>query len=257
MILAILQARLSSSRLPGKVLMPILGKPMLLRQIERVSRSHCVDKLCIATTTDPTDDPIEQLCEQHGIACFRGSMDDVLDRYYQASKEYNAEHIVRLTGDCPLADPAMIDNVIRYYLEGGYDFVSNCVHPTFPDGLDMAVFKRSVLDESWQKAVLPSHREHVTAYARQQEERYKIGSFEGAHDYSGMRWTVDEKEDYNFVVKVYEELYPKNHAFTSEDVFELLAERKDIATINARFTRNEGLLKSLAEDERWLKRNDG
>lgn len=225
---------------------------MLLRQIERVSRSKLIDRLCIATTTDVSDTPIVDLCEEHGIACFRGSMNDVLDRYYQAAKSYSAEHIVRLTGDCPLADPEVIDAVIRYYMDGDYDFVSNCIRPTFPDGLDVAVFRWQVLEQSWREARLPSHREHVTSYARLAEGRYRIGSYEGPCDHSGMRWTVDEKEDYDFIVRVYEELYLENSEFTFEDVVALLLEQKDIASINARFTRNEGLLKSLAEDEKWL-----
>jgi len=255
MILALLQARLSSSRLPGKVLMPILGMPMLLRQIERVSRSKHIDKLCVVTTTDASDNPLVEQCEKHDILYYRGSMDDVLDRYYQATEIYGAEHIVRLTGDCPLADPEVIDDVIRYYMDGGYDFVSNCIRPTFPDGLDVAVFNRTVLEESWREAVLPSHREHVTLYARQTEGRYRVGSYEGLHDLSHMRWTVDEKDDYDFVVWVYEELYPENPRFESEDVISLLVKNKDVASINSHFIRNEGLLKSLAEDEKWLKRN--
>ncbi|MDT8375577.1 MAG: glycosyltransferase family protein [Mariprofundaceae bacterium] len=255
MILAILQARMSSSRLPGKVLKPVLGVPMLLRQIERISRSRLIDKLCVATTSDATDNPVSKLCEENSIPCFRGSMDDVLDRYYQAAKKHGAEHIVRLTGDCPLTDPAVIDDVIRFYVDGNYDFVSNCICPTFPDGLDVAVFSRAVLEESWREAMLPSHREHVTSYARQAEGRYKIGSYEASCDRSHLRWTVDEKDDYDFVVRVYEELYPENPAFTSEDVVSLLSEKKDIASINSRFIRNEGLLKSLAEDQEWLKRN--
>jgi len=234
--------------------MPVLGMPMLLRQIERVSRSELIDKLCVVTTTDASDDALVEQCEKHGILHYRGSMNDVLDRYYQAAKMYGAEHIVRLTGDCPLADPEVIDDVIRYYLDGDYDFVSNCIHPTFPDGLDVAVFSRAVLEESWREAVLPSHREHVTSYVRQAAEKYRIGSYEAPYDYSHMRWTVDEKEDYDFIVRVYEEIYPGNPAFTSEDVFKLLSKKKNITSINSRFIRNEGLLKSLAEDEKWLKR---
>jgi len=235
--------------------MPILGMPMLLRQIERVSRSKLIDKLCIVTTTDASDDLLVEQCEKYNIQYYRGSMDDVLDRYYQAAKRHGAEHIVRLTGDCPLADPEVIDDVIRYYMDGGYDFVSNCIHSTFPDGLDAAIFSWAVLEESWREAVLPSHREHVTSYARQTADRYRIGSYEAPYNRSHMRWTVDEKEDYEFVLRIYEELYPVNPAFTSEEVVSLLSGNKDIASINSHFARNEGLLKSLAKDEKWLKGN--
>jgi len=148
MILAILQARTSSSRLPGKVLKPILGKPMLLLQIERVRRARKIDKLVVATSNDPSDDGIEALCKQHGIDCFRGSLNDVLDRFYRAALTYNPEHIVRLTGDCPLIDPELVDSIIDMHLEGNYDYTSNAIQMTFPDGLDVEILTIKVLKEA-------------------------------------------------------------------------------------------------------------
>lgn len=249
MILAILQARMSSTRLPGKVLKPILNEPMLMRQVERVLRSKVIDKLCVATTVDISDDPIAEMCKAKGINCFRGSLTDVLDRFYQVATEYKAEHIVRLTGDCPLADPKLIDNVIRFYTEGQYDFVSNCIEPKFPDGLDVAVFNMRVLAESWEKAELQSHREHVTLFARESSE-YVIGSYENERDLSFMRWTVDEMEDFDFIEQVYEELYPRDSEFLSEDVYNLLKRKPELLKINAHYSRNEGLKRSLQEDRR-------
>lgn len=206
---------------------------MLFRQIERISRSKCIDELCVVTTTDASDDPLVQLCVEYNVQYYRGSMEDVLDRYYQAAKIYGAKHIIRITGDCPLADPELIDEVVRYYIDGNYDFVSNCIRPTFPDGLDVAVFKWRVLEESWREAVLPSHREHVTSYARKADGRYRIGSYEGIVDRSDMRWTVDEKEDYDFIVRVYEALYPTNPDFRLQDILSLLEARPELVGINA------------------------
>jgi glutamate-1-semialdehyde aminotransferase/spore coat polysaccharide biosynthesis protein SpsF (cytidylyltransferase family) len=247
MIIAILQARVSSSRLPGKVLQPILGVPMLLRQIERVGRSKKIDRLLLATSLDASDDPIEALCRQNKIDCFRGNLEDVLDRFYQASLPLRPDHVVRLTGDCPLADPELIDRMIRFHLEGGFDYTSN--HPpTFPDGLDVEVFRASCLTEAWQEAKLPSEREHVTPFIVGNPERYRLGSLKNDQDLSGLRWTVDEKEDFALVSHIYEELYPRNKNFSMTDVLNLLERRPELKNMNTKYQRNEGYKKSLKKD---------
>lgn len=248
MILAILQARVSSSRLPGKVLMPLLGVPMLLREIERIGRASLIDQLLVATSNDASDDPISRLCRDNGILCYRGSLEDVLDRYYQAAKLSSPEHVVRLTGDCPLIDPEVIDQVARFYLDGAYDYASNTVTPTFPDGLDVEVFRFSCLEDAWREANLPSQHEHVTPFIHRQPERFKIGCFKQEPDLSRLRWTVDEAEDFEFVKQVYEALYRDNPAFVMDDVLHLLKSRPELLAINARFQRNEGYQKSLAKD---------
>ena len=248
MIAAILQARVSSTRLPGKVLMPILGRPMLLLQIERIRRARRVDRLLVATSTDPSDDAVEKLCREQHIACSRGSLTDVLDRYYRAALPLHAEHIVRLTGDCPLADPAVIDEVIDFHLNGRFDYTSNSIEPTFPDGLDVEVVRFSCLEQAWKEAKLPSQREHVTPFLYQQPGRYRIGSIKGKTDLSHHRWTVDEPEDFELVRRIYEELYPSNPAFTAKDVLALLERKPELMAINRRFTRNEGYTSSLAKD---------
>lgn len=239
---------MSSSRLPGKVLNPILGVPMLLRHVERVRRCVEINTLIVATSTDSTDDKIAAICEQAGISCFRGSLDDVLDRFVQTGRAYHPDVVVRLTGDCPLADPEIIDEVIRFFHEGGYDYVSNCLPPTYPDGLDVEVIRFSCLEESASEAVLPSHREHVTPYLRAHPERYRLGNYASTVDRSGLRWTVDEPEDFEFVRLVYERLYPEKPDFTFQDILDLLVRDPALQAINAKFKRNEGAQKSLLAD---------
>jgi spore coat polysaccharide biosynthesis protein SpsF len=249
-ILTILQARVSSKRLPAKVLKPILQRPMLELQIERVLRSRRIDHLIIATSTDSTDDEIEALCRGIYAVCFRGSLQDVLDRYYQATRVWKPEHIVRITGDCPLIDPAVIDEVISFYLSGGYDYVSNTLEPTFPEGLDVEIFRCYALEEAWKEARLPSQREHVTPFIYQRPDRYRIGQYKNPEDLSHLRWTVDEPEDFDLASKIYEALYPENPDFRMAEVVEWLRRNPQWSAINRKFQRNEGLLKSLREDNR-------
>lgn len=248
MMLAILQARVSSTRLPGKVLLPLLGKPMLARQIERVRRARRIDRLVVATSDAADDDGIARLCAEEGVDCHRGSLDDVLDRFHGAALRFAPEHVVRLTGDCPLADPAVIDDVIGFYLGGGYDYATNAVQPTFPDGLDVEVFRFACLEQAWREATLPSQREHVTPFLHGQPQRFRVGHYRQATDLSRLRWTVDEPADFDFVQRVYEALYPANPAFGTADVLRLLARRPELAALNGQFLRNEGYLKSLAAD---------
>lgn len=248
MILAILQARVTSSRLPGKVLKPLLGAPMLLRQIERLQKAQKIDRLLVATSNEPADDLIEKLCEEHGIGCYRGSLNDVLDRFYQAARAFKPEHVVRLTADCPLADPVLIDDVIGFYLDGGFDYASNAIEPTFPDGLDVEIFRFSCLERVWRDATLPSQREHVTPFIHQQPLRFKIGHFKSPNDLSHLRWTVDESKDFELVTMVYEALYPKNPDFSTQDILNLLNRRPELANWNTAHQRNEGYLKSLKAD---------
>lgn len=253
-VIAVLQARMSSSRLPGKVLLPILGQPMLARQIERIRRSRLLDDLIVATSSDKSDDPIQALCASIGTACHRGSLEDVLDRLYKAALPREPDSVVRLTGDCPLADPDVIDAVIALHLDGGYDYTSNIDPPTFPDGLDVEVIRRSALVDAWNEARLPSEREHVTPFIRNNRERFRAGVLPNAMgDLSQLRWTVDEPVDFELVSAIYESLYPRGSDFTTADVLRLLAERPDLAGLNARFERNEGLLKSLARDAELLR----
>lgn len=248
--LAILQARVTSSRLPGKVLKPIMGRPMLALQIERVLQAKNIDHLIIATSTDPSDNGLEELCRKINASCYRGSLNDVLDRFYHAAKIWKPKHVVRITGDCPLIDPEVIDNVIAFYLDGDYDYASNAVEPTFPDGLDVEIFRFSILKEAWKEAALPSQREHVTPFIHQQPDRYRVGHYKNTEDLSHLRWTVDEPEDFDLINKIYEELYPFKPNFRMVDILNLLQQKPEWLTINKQFERNEGFIKSLHEDRR-------
>jgi len=252
MIIGILQARVSSSRLPGKVLRPILGVPMLEHHLERLRRVSRLDRLIVATSTEKSDKPIDQLCRELKVECFRGSLDDVLDRYYQSAKGYAPEVVVRLTGDCPLADPEVIDDGIRHYLEHDFDYVSNCMERTHPVGLDFEVFRFEALETAWREAQLPSEREHVTPFIKNHPERFNIGYYRNDVDLSHHRWTVDEPEDFEFVTAVYEALYPGHPRFCMDDVLDLLARRPELTEINYHIVHGEGYRKSLQADTVWL-----
>jgi spore coat polysaccharide biosynthesis protein SpsF (cytidylyltransferase family) len=242
MILAVLQARTSSRRLPEKVLKPILGLPMLARQIERLQHCRSFDALVVATSTEPADDAIAQIAKSCGVQCHRGSLDDVLDRLYQAALPYQPSHVVRLTGDCPLVDWDVVDRVVGFTIEHGLDYGSNSLKPTWPDGLDVETFAFSALEIAWREATSSLDREHVGPFITRSPERFRLGSIENDHDLSGLRWTVDEPADLEFVQRIYEELYPRKPAFTTDDILALLSKRPDVMAINAAIKRNEGLL---------------
>ncbi len=239
-MVAILQARVSSRRLRGKVLEPILGRPMLSRQIERLRRCRNLDRLVVATSDQPDDDALEGLCADEGISVFRGSLDDVLDRFYQCAREAGAKHVIRLTGDCPLADPELVDSLIEFYLMQDVDYASNCRPPTLPDGLDAEVFSFEALATAWREAIDPFGREHVVPYVIDRPQRFRIANWRWSGDASGMRWTVDEAADLEFVRQVYQALYPGKPAFGFHDVLDLLERHPELALINSGFERNEG-----------------
>ncbi len=248
MKLAVIQARMGSSRFPGKVLEDLQGRPMLWHVVNRVRQARRVDKVVVATTDRRVDDPIAQFCEHEGVACFRGSEQDVLDRFYQAAKLDRADVIVRITADCPLIDPAVIDKVVARFEQGDCDYVSNVFRYTYPDGLDTEVFSIAALEQAWRETGKPSEREHVTPYLR--TDKFRTANVESEIPVSPVefRWTVDHPSDLEFVRKVYaafSENGKKNQQFGFRDVFELLKERPDLATIQAETITNEGYYKSL------------
>jgi len=251
MILAILQARFSSSRLPMKALKPILNKPMLLHQIERLQHSVLIDKMVVATSIADSDDVIEKMCLENNIEIFRGDLNNVLDRFYECAKLYNPKYIVRLTGDCPLTDWQVIDEMIQYCLDGNFDYVETS--SKFPDGLDAEILTIDALVEAKNNAVLPSEIEHVTQYIVTRPEQFTNRVFEFYQDLSHLRWTVDEPEDFVLVEKIYQALYELNPTFLTNDILNLLQDRPTLSNINDRFTRNEGLEKSLKDDKEFLK----
>lgn len=239
--LAVLQARTSSRRLPGKVLKPILGQPMILRQIERIEHAESLDRLVVATSEDPSDDELAAACAQAGKAVFRGALDDVLDRFYRAAEPQDPDLVVRLTGDCPLADWNVIDLVVQDCIAKGVDYASNTLTPTWPDGLDVEVMRFSALRSAWQEASTSSDREHVTPYINRHPDLFTLANVaRKGEDLAGLRWTVDEPEDLEFVTRVYDALYADQPAFASEEILDLLRRRPELNEINAGIRRNEG-----------------
>lgn len=248
-ILAILQVRMSSTRLPGKVMMDVLGRPMLERQIERINRARHIDRLCIATTTEPSDDPITAFCAARSIDYCRGSLDDVLDRYYQAAQQYSPSHVVRVTGDCPLIDATVIDQVIELHLSGKFDYTCNRRPPTYPDGLDVEICRFECLRESWESARLASEREHVTPFIWNRPERFRLGTLHHrGRNLSELRWTVDYARDLEFVRAVYQRLHPSKPDFDMYDVLNLVDTNPQLLRLNSDFERDEGYRLSLEKD---------
>lgn len=250
MIAAIIQARMGSSRLPKKVLADIEGKPMLWHIIKRVKQAKKVDKIIVATTNLKDEKKVIKVAKESNVDFFQGSENDVLDRYYQAAKKYGADVIVRVTGDCPVVDPSLMDSAINFFKKGNYDHVSTAYpRATFPDGLDLWVFKFSALKKAWEEAKLASEREHVTSYIWNHPELFKIASFENDKDLSFMRWTVDESKDLEFIRAIYKRLYQPGKFFLMKDVLDLFKKEPELVMINKNIGRDEGYLKSLKRDE--------
>jgi spore coat polysaccharide biosynthesis protein SpsF len=243
-VVAIIQARMGSTRLPGKVLKTVLGKPLIAYQIERLKRCKWIDKLVVATTTKEPDSAIVELCQQLNVDVFRGSESDVLERYYQAACHYQADVVVRLTADCPLIDPEIVDQVIMTYLDHypKYDYVSNTVKRTYPRGLDTEVFSFNALQTAHQEAGAPHLREHVTPYIYMNSNLFKLGKVLNDTDYSQHRWTVDTLEDFELIKRIIEQLYPINPLFHQEDVINLLREHPEWTLINAHIEQKKILL---------------
>ncbi len=215
----IIQARMGSTRLPGKSLKPLLGKPMLFYVVDRLRPVKEADALVVATSSLPQDDPIAEFCNKNGIALFRGSEEDVLDRYDQAAKQYQADIIVRITGDCPLIDPEVVSAILRGFDEHvDCDYLSNTQKRTFPRGLDVEVFTSKALEEAAREAKSPHEREHVTPFIYHHPERYHIRNYRHEPDLSHHRWTVDTPEDFELVTKIFEELLPTKPHFAMADV---------------------------------------
>jgi len=223
-VVAIVQARMGATRLPGKVLEDLAGQPMLARVVDRTHQAKALDTVAVATTTQPVDDVIVRLCEERNWTYFRGSEEDVLDRYYQTSSALDADVVVRITADCPLIVPEIIDRIINeflsYYPE--VEYVSNTLVRTFPQGLDVEVMSFDALKRAWQENQNPAWREHVTPYIWRHPKKFKIRNVTNDIDYSYMRWTVDTIEDLTFVRKIYQHF--QNDSFTWREVLYLLLE---------------------------------
>lgn len=229
------QARMGSSRLPGKVLMPILEKPMLKFQIDRLKKVKLAHQLVVLTTDLKLDDPIVAFCQQENVLCYRGSEEDVLDRYYQAALYYKANVIVRVTADCPLIDPAVIDQVIDLFLKNqpDCDYASNTLIRSFPRGLDVEVMSFDALKHAFLKGSLTPEREHVTYYIYKHPEKFRLKNLELQPHQDSHRWTVDTPEDFQLVQMIFEAIYRDNPHFGLNDLLELLHKHPDWSLINA------------------------
>lgn len=251
-IIAIIQARLGSSRLPGKVLMDIEGKTMLERVVERTRRAKLVQEVLVTMPLSSLDDRLAEFCKEQGIAFERGREEDLLDQYLQAANKHNAQIIVRITADCPLIDSEVIDRAIQMFTESDVDYLSTGrLVTTFPDGLDTEVFTISSLKKAWNEARLPSEREHVTPYIWNHPELFRIITMKNDRDLSSLRWTVDEMRDIEFVRSVYSVL--KDEPFGLVDVLRLLDQKPELKDMNADITRNSGYFKSLHDDNNLVK----
>ena len=231
MNLAILQARMSSSRLPGKVLSPLFGEPMIFRQIERLARARRIDRLVVATSTDGSDDALAEACAARGVAVFRGSLDDVLDRFAGALDLFpEAKTVIRVTADCPLADWTVVDEVIAHLEATGADYASNTpAERTYPHGLDVEVMRREALLDAWRDGRDPYEREHVTPYIYRRPETYRLQFVSRTPSLAHLRWTVDYPADLEFVRDVYARLYPADPAFGSDAVVALARNSSEAA----------------------------
>lgn len=247
--LVMIQARCGSTRLPNKVLKDLCGKPALQRMIERVQRSKMVDEVMVVTSIEQNNLPILKLCSDIGIRVGIGSEDDVLDRFYQSAKLIRPEYVIRLTADCPCFDAGLLDKAISE-LKPDSDYMA-MTSESFADGLDLEIMKFSALEKAWKEAVHSFEREHVTQFIVRRPEVFKLQNFESPIGYFGNhRWTVDEPEDFEVVEHIYRHFLStdKGDEFTYTDILDFMKENPDIKKINERFTRNEGLEKSIRED---------
>jgi spore coat polysaccharide biosynthesis protein SpsF len=249
-VIAITQARTGSTRLPNKVLKKIKGKMLLNIHLERILKTKTINQLIVATTTDPADDAIEEIANKMGIAFYRGSVYDVLDRYYQAAKMHNPEWVVRLTSDCPLIDADLLDAIIDKALELNVDYCSNSLDPTYPDGMDVEVFKYSALEKAWKEAKLDSEREHVTPYIYKNSSFYNRDLFTAFNfcyhsNYKNVRLTVDEQADFEVISQLIEKLGVDEDWKTYADCY--LGSEK-VKDLNKDIERNDGYIKSVQND---------
>ncbi len=256
--LVIIQARTTSSRLPAKVLLPVLGKPMIIRQLERVSHCKSIDNIVLATSNHPSDNYLTKLVLSAGFNVFRGELNDVLKRFKDCIIEFPADNIVRLTGDCPLSDPSLIDEVVNSFHENQFDYLANTKDEdnlTVPDGCDIEVFKADLIDEANSKATLSSEREHVTPWFKTSEAGYNCKHYCHENNYPFYRLTVDHLNDFIVVKKIFSALYPKDSIFDLGSIIHFLNQNPKIVDINKQYIRNEGYLKSVLNDSSNISSN--
>lgn len=231
---AIVQARYGSTRLRGKIFKNIAGKPMLWHVINRLSHSKLLDKIVVATTIDKDDDRTEKFCVENNIGCYRGSVNNVLSRYYETAKKFNVDIIIRITSDCPLIDPVILDDMLNKFIFSEYeiDYMSNVIERTFPRGLDIEIFSFIALEKAYNEAKSDFEREHVTPYLYNNPNLFKIRNYSYKLDYSFHRWTVDTEEDFKLIEKIFNSLYVPYKLFVFEDILKFFEMNPDLIKIN-------------------------
>lgn len=234
-VAAIIQARMGSTRLPGKVLREVNGRSLLEYQIERIQQAKKIDQIIIATTIKDNDQPIVELCQKKKIDYYRGSEEDVLSRYYESALYNKVDVIVRLTSDCPIIDPVVVDQIVEEFLrtQPNVDYVSNTIERTYPRGLDTEVFSFEALEKAFKEATLQRDREHVTSYVYTHPQFFSLRGMKSNQDYSSHRWTVDTEEDFELIRLIISELYHPDKMFLIEDVIHLLQIHPEWKDINA------------------------
>ena len=251
---AIIQARMDSRRLPGKVLKKILGKPMLWHLVNRVEKSRYIDNIIIATTKDKKDDPIEIFANEYHLGIYRGSENDIVDRYYNAARKYNAGVVVRIWGDCPLIDPEIIDKVIEQFLSYNADYANNSNPPTFPFGMTIEIYSFNTLERIWKETRDPFFREYPFEYIYANKESFKTVYVKNDVDLSDIHLTVDYIEDFELITKIFEELYSERLVFNMKDILDLIDKHPELRAINIGLRRNIEYTKELKE--RKINRNE-
>ena len=251
---AILQGRIGSTRLPGKVFLPLVGKPVMQHVYERVLHCRNIGRIIVATSNERKDDCVVDLFDRLGVPVFRGSEADPLDRYYQAASHYGVQHVVRIMADCPLVDPEVVDEVIEKYFDGGYDFCY--LGGEFPTGLDTTVFSYKALERCWKEAQRQSERDHITFYMTNNPDLFNIGVYEKFKGLLHHRWVMDHEADYNLIGEIYKALYEPGKIFGYRDVLELLEERPQLFEINAAIPR-DGRIRSDVQEAQGLHRRAG
>lgn len=246
--IAIIQARMGSSRLPGKVLLPLGGKPAIQHVVERTAMIQGISRVIIATSLSPEDDVLAKSCKSFSIPIFRGKEDDVLDRFYKAAVKFDAEVIMRITGDCPLIDPVESEKVLNHFYATNADYASNTNPPMLPDGLDTEVINFKTLEKAWRDAKMKSEREHVTLYIYKHPDKFKLASVIYSENLSHHRWTLDENHDYKMLSRLFEEIRRRNKFGYLNEVLEIVQENPEITEQNQFILRNEGLAKSIRKD---------
>ena len=248
-VVAIIQARMGSSRLPGKVLKELAGKTILEIIIDRVSLTKGLSEIVLSTTVNKKDDILESWAKIQKIKYFRGNENDVLDRYYQTAKAFQADLIIRITADDPLKDPEIIEQALSFFdLIENLDYCSNTIDPSYPEGLDVEIFKFSALEKAWKEAVLQSEREHVTPFIWKNNHLFKIKNFTYIEDLSNWRWTVDNPEDYEFMQEIFK-FFDNNYAVSYKKIISFLKDNMELTEINNSFLRNEGYLQSIKKEK--------